>query len=96
MVGGIAQAAARAGAIRGNSSSEPRWHQMAHMHEDVDSWNEESPSDASNFSDAEHDEINNKRRKMHAQIGMMNKANIPTWMIERSLATLQQNEENAS
>jgi len=96
IVGGIARSAARAGAIGGNSSNEPRWHQITHMHEDVDSWNEEHPSDASNFSDAEHNEINRKRRKMHMQVGMMNKANIPTWMIERSLATLQQNEENAS
>ena len=41
IVGGIAQAVARAGAIGGNSSNEPRWHQITHMHEDVDPWNEE-------------------------------------------------------
>jgi len=82
------------GSMRG-SSNEPRWHQITHLHDDVDEHSFEDSGDKSNFSNAAHDEMNNKRRKMHSKIAMMDSSNIPTWMIEKTIQTNAQNEENA-
>ena len=76
-------------------SKEPRWHQLTHLKEDVDSHEFEDPNNASNFSDAEHDEINKKRKVMQFQVDMMNKQNIPMWMIRSMISEQQSNLENA-
>lgn len=74
---------------------EPRWHQLTHLKEDADSHEFEDPNNASNFSDADHSEVNRKRLKTQMKIAMMDKANIPVWMIEKSISEQESNLENA-
>ena len=109
MVGGIAKAFAsrsaanrmHAGAITGigvnfgGGSSEARWHQITHLRDDVDSHNFEDPSNTSNFSDANHEEMNKKRLKNQMKISMMDRANVPVWMIEKAISEQEINQENA-
>tara|TARA_R110002167_G_scaffold20721_2_gene75673 strand:- start:624 stop:941 length:318 start_codon:yes stop_codon:yes gene_type:complete len=104
MIGGVAAAAAAissrsnlsGGALGGNQSTQnPRWHQLSHLGEDVESHEFEESSNSSNFSDANHGEINKKRAKAQNMIAFMGRGNFPVSVIQKRVNEIMINQENA-
>ena len=103
MIGGVAAAAAAIGSSSATSGAlgvsqstqNPRWHQLVHLGEDVESHKFEESSNSSNFSDANHNEINKKRAKAQTMIAFMGRGNFPVNMIERHVNEMMTNQENA-
>lgn len=102
VVGGIANK--MASDVRSNINEGERWHSIAHIGDNIekqDDWmntEDEAPNNASNFSDNNQSAINNRRNKMKLQLKLaaLDQANLPTHVVEKVIATTQQNLEDAS